>query len=218
MFTWICPKCGSEVPPSENECPTCRARATAPAAMVSTETPVAPVITPPPPPPSYAPPPVEMAKPRSSLSPGLVMLCSAVGLVVLLAMLYTFVLPKGGTTATAAKTELQNPAAQGPSATPAHPLAKYIQITGIRIMPGGTGQAKVGYVVVNHSPADLPALKAQLTLTGGGSPIFDVPVEIPSIGPFESKDLTASVRTQLKPYEMPDWQTLTPNLRIISEQ
>jgi hypothetical protein len=146
------------------------------------------------------------------------MLCSAVGLVVLLALLYSFVLPKGGTTATAAKTELQNPASQGAAATPAHPLAKYIQVSGIRIMPGGTGEAKIGYVVVNHSPADLPALTAQLTLTGGGSTMFDVPVEIPSIGPFESKDLTASVKTKLKPYEMPDWQTLTPSLRIISER
>ena len=23
MFTWICPKCGKEVPPHENECPYC---------------------------------------------------------------------------------------------------------------------------------------------------------------------------------------------------
>ena len=146
------------------------------------------------------------------------MLCSAVGLVVLLAILYTFVLPRGATTATRARTELQNPTAQGASATPAHPLAKYVQVTGIRIMPGGTGQAKIAYVVVNHSPADLPGLKAQLTLAGGGTTFFDVPVEIPSIGPFETKDLTASVKTQLKPYELPDWQTLTPTLRIISEQ
>ena len=146
------------------------------------------------------------------------MLWSAVGLVVLLAILYTFILPKGATTATIAKTELQNPPAQGASVTPAHPLAKYIQVTGIRIMPGRTGEAKIGYVVVNHSPADLPGLKAQLTLTGAGSTIFDVPVDIPSIGPFETKDLTASAKTQLKPYELPDWQTLTPSLRIISEQ
>jgi hypothetical protein len=146
------------------------------------------------------------------------MLCSAVGLVVLLAILYTFVLPKGATTATAARTELQNPPTQGASVTPAHPLAKYIQVTGIRIRPGRSGEANIGYVVVNHSPADLPRLKAQLTLAGGGSNLFDVPVDIPSIGPFETKDLTASVKTGLKAYELPDWQTLTPTLRIISEQ
>jgi hypothetical protein len=59
-------------------------------------------------------------------------------------------------------------------------------------MPGRTGEVKIGYVVVNHSPADLPGLKAQLTLAGGGFSMFDVPVNIPSIGPFETKDLTAS--------------------------
>jgi hypothetical protein len=146
------------------------------------------------------------------------MLCSAVGLVVLLAILYTFVLPKGATTTTAARTELQNPTAPGASVTPAHPLAKYIQVTGIRIRPGTAGVARIGYVVVNHSPADLPRLKAQLMLAGAGSTIFDVPVDIPSIGPFETKDLTVSVKTQLKPYELPDWQALTPTLRIVADQ
>jgi hypothetical protein len=159
-----------------------------------------------------------MAQPRSSISPGMVMLCSAVGLVVLLAILYTFVLPRGAATATAPRTELQTPPAQGASVTPAHPLSKYIQVTGIRVMPGSAGLARIGYVVVNHSPADLPRLKAQLMLAGAGSTIFDVPVDIPSIGPFETKDLTASVKTQLKPYELPDWQSLTPTLRILSEQ
>lgn len=32
MFTWICPKCGTEVPPSYSECPTCHPVAAAPAA------------------------------------------------------------------------------------------------------------------------------------------------------------------------------------------
>ncbi len=34
MFTWICPKCGTEVPPSYNDCPNCAAREKAAAAPV----------------------------------------------------------------------------------------------------------------------------------------------------------------------------------------
>lgn len=30
MFTWICPKCGKEVPPSYLECPNCQAQDTPP--------------------------------------------------------------------------------------------------------------------------------------------------------------------------------------------
>lgn len=31
MFSWICPKCGTEVPPSQSECPRCQPQAQAPA-------------------------------------------------------------------------------------------------------------------------------------------------------------------------------------------
>ena len=43
MFTWICPKCGTEVPPSYNDCPTCEARekaASAPPAAPIVQAPV----------------------------------------------------------------------------------------------------------------------------------------------------------------------------------
>lgn len=75
MFTWICPKCGTEVPPSYNDCPNCAARekaaasppapvvqapvaqAPAPVAPTPVYAPPAPVYAPPPPPaPVYAPP------------------------------------------------------------------------------------------------------------------------------------------------------------------
>ncbi|MBY0504994.1 MAG: zinc ribbon domain-containing protein [Bryobacteraceae bacterium] len=57
MFTWICPKCGTEVPPSYNDCPNCAARdkaAAAPPAPVA-QAPL-PVYAPPPQAPQYAPP------------------------------------------------------------------------------------------------------------------------------------------------------------------
>ena len=235
MFTWICPKCGSEVPPSENDCPNCRAREKTPAVVSSAAAPPPPsaspatpsVPAPPPAPPTPAvaqalrPPEVQIpvAKGRSPISPALVMICSAVGLVALLALLYGFVLPRGATSSTEkGRLALQNPPQANSTFPPAHPLAKYVQVTGIRIMEGGAGRAKIAYVVVNHSPADLPDLRGQLTLSSGGSTVFDVPVEIPSIGPYESKDLSASVGTKLKSYELPDWKTLTPSLRILSEQ
>lgn len=41
MFTWICPKCGTEVPPSYNDCPNCAAREKAAAAPLPVQAPVA---------------------------------------------------------------------------------------------------------------------------------------------------------------------------------
>jgi hypothetical protein len=211
MFTWICPKCGSEVPPSENECPNCRLKsAPAPAARVE------PVTVP-----ASAPPPVRSAPApapvRPAVSPVLVAIGSAVGILAVLAILYLYILPR--TSEKSTSTSLESPGAASNSAsTPAHPLAKYIEITGLRLMEDGGGQAKIGYVVVNHSPADLPDLKVQITLTAAGKTMFEFPALIPSIGPYDSKDLTAAVKTQLKPYELPDWQALKPSLRIISER
>lgn len=52
MFTWICPKCGTEVPPSYNDCPNCAARekaalAPAPVAAPAPAPAAAPVYVPP---------------------------------------------------------------------------------------------------------------------------------------------------------------------------
>lgn len=236
MFTWICPKCGSEVPPSENECPNCRARANAaaapaPPAPASTvqpspmttsafegpgaapPPPSAPAVVIAPPPPTPVPTPVHRT---STLSPALVAVISAVAIVALLAILYLFVLPRGA--AKAPNIALEKPGTSGPNLATAHPLAKYIEVTGLRLAEAGEGQAKIVFVAVNHSAADLPELDAHLTLNGGGKAIFDFPVTIPSIGPYESKDVATTVKTTLKPYEMPDWQTLQPALRIITER
>lgn len=59
MFTWICPKCGSEVPPSETDCPRC-AKAmgqTGAQQAVPAPAPAAPAYTPPAP--AYSPPPFQ---------------------------------------------------------------------------------------------------------------------------------------------------------------
>jgi len=136
-------------------------------------------------------------------------------MVALLAILYMYVLPRGSAKSTAA-TSVETPGAPVSSTTAPHPLAKYIEIAGLRIMEDKKGQAKIGYVLVNHSPADLPDLAAQITLTAAGKEMFTFPVSIPSIGPYESKDMSTSVKTQLQPYELPDWQALKPTLTIKS--
>jgi hypothetical protein len=58
MFTWICPQCGREVPPSYTECPDCKQNAQNPPAQqpVQQGQPQAPAY-PPQQPPAYAPPP-----------------------------------------------------------------------------------------------------------------------------------------------------------------
>ncbi len=140
------------------------------------------------------------------MSPTLVAVGAAVGIVALLAVLYLYVLPRrGDATETATKAEtakLEKPA----TGSAAHPLAKHLEVSGIRIQEQAGGKVRIDFVVVNHSAADLPKLSMEVRLASAGREYFVIPVDLPSIGPFESKDMSTSVRTDLKPYELPDWQ------------
>ena len=40
--------------------------------------------------------------------------------------------------------------------------------------------------------------------------------KLPSLGPYESKDLSAPLNTKLRVYELPDWQNLVPDLQVTS--
>jgi hypothetical protein len=62
MFTWICPQCGREVPPSYTECPDCAARTNAAAGAGQTGEAAAA-------PPQYPPPPPLVSQPAAPVSP-----------------------------------------------------------------------------------------------------------------------------------------------------
>lgn len=64
MFTWICPQCGAEVPPSYDECPKCADKAKAAPAAVAP-----PVAAPPQPQPVAAPPAPQAPPPHPQYTP-----------------------------------------------------------------------------------------------------------------------------------------------------
>jgi hypothetical protein len=151
------------------------------------------------------------------MSPTLVAGLTIAALAGLLALLYFVVLPRTRATAKAPSknaTEMAAPGQAG-SMQPVHPLAKHVEVSGVRITEEGKN-AKIQFLVTNHSPADLPELAMRITIRGGGREFFQFPVAVPSMGPFESKELSSSVATTLKPYELPDWQLVQLEFRITS--
>jgi hypothetical protein len=142
-------------------------------------------------------------------------------LAAVLFLLYTYVLPRKSETASSAA---GTPGAAGTIAPvtaagskKAHPLAKFLEITGLRFTEDAKQRAKVQFVVINHSAADLPAVKMQIAVKAGGKTVFDFPFSVSSIGPYESKDFSVPVHTALKEYELPDWQFLKADFEITSE-
>jgi hypothetical protein len=213
MFTWVCPKCGSDVPPAYSECPNCAEKAAttagAPAAPPA-ETVSSPVVTPPPaaavpvaapappPPPAVAP-----VAPRKG-SHWLSAVAATILVAAVLAGIY-FIVPKARSTNAAAPAEPPAEASPAPAAT-AHPLANTIELTGFRLTEDRTQRVQVRFVAVNHSAAELPETKLQVSLKRDREEIMQFPFTLPSLGPYESKEITATTRTRLRTYEMPDWQ------------
>jgi hypothetical protein len=102
-----------------------------------------------------------------------------------------------------------------------HPLAKYIELAGIRMEESGAGKLKVTVAVINHSQADIGdvAFKIKLTTTAAkpeDPPIAEFDAKADKVGPLESKDMSTLVPTKLRLYELPDWQFLRVQYEITS--
>lgn len=106
-------------------------------------------------------------------------------------------------------------------ATNKHPLAKFIEVDGMRITESGPGKLKITFAVINHSEADIGDLGLKFKLTTSAAKPEDPPVaefdaKVPALGPLENKDVTVTVPTKLRVYELPDWQFLRGQFEITS--
>jgi hypothetical protein len=243
MFTWICPKCGREVPPAYNDCPDCAPRNAQPPAVESqpiepavprggfgaegvpepAEAPAPPPVDrPAPPPPPFAAQAPVYAKPSSRSKSALMVALLAVGFAALFICVVGgiyWMLSRGkAQTASTPAPMVESPAAK--HGGPVNPFQKYIEISAVRFMedPKHKNQTLVKYIVTNHSPADIPGLAGNVTLWGRTQKSEEDAQGTFSftanMAPLESKELTATLNTKYHIYELPDWQNLSADLQI----
>lgn len=235
MFTWICPKCGREVLPSQSECPACEERAQA-AAQAPAPPPAVPQqyapppqqrYSPPPvqqqpqyaPPQQYPPPPVQYGPPPSKGLPSwAVTLLVAGGLLAVGALAYRY-LPSSKSASTETDSDAPPAKATNAKGAPAraHRYTKIIEVAGIRLTEDARQRLQIKLTVINHSAADLGGLKLLVTLSTKGKEaktISEVPVTVANLGPMESKDVSATVRTKLRAIDLPDWQFMEASFQI----
>ena len=183
---------------------------------------------PPPPPQTWAPPqqhyapapPVWAAPPEK---PGLPAWLVGVGFALLLlaagaALYFVFLRPTARTNAQE-KAGLENPANPSQQKV-SNPLQKYVEVVGIRLVSQDK-KPTARFIVVNHSNTDINGLAANVMLWASTSrseedSIGSFSFELRSLGPNASHELTAPLKTKLKPYEMPDWQNATAEIQITS--
>lgn len=100
-----------------------------------------------------------------------------------------------------------------------NPSAKYLELVGFRIKEKGPGKLEITFGVVNHSEADLGDLMLNVdlrttTAKASDTPICSFPAKVPALGPEEMKEVTASVPTKLRVYELPDWEYLKSDFQV----
>src|SRR4051812_38224869 len=157
MFSWVCPRCGREVPPSKTECPSCAAPASGPEPTRVDEvqqTSAGPQTQPAPPVTHHAPTPTPWAPPEGhSGKPAWLIAVLAFGGVIAVFAIAYFVMGSHRSTAGKDVTAKQ---------LTTNPLQKYIEVVGVRIVPGKGGQM-VKFLVVNHAGVELTDLSATVT-------------------------------------------------------
>jgi hypothetical protein len=97
-------------------------------------------------------------------------------------------------------------------------LSKAIEVTGFRF---SDKKPEVRYLVVNHSAAELGAVTVYVTLRSttakpGQAPLYRFSFRAPALGPFESKEMAASLDKQMdKPARSTaDWQSLHADIEL----
>src|SRR5438477_4544247 len=187
MFTWICPQCGREVPPSYTECPDCAARAKQAAAAATppeAEQPAGPPpprgqpsqaaqpYVPPPPqappayyapppqaPPAYYPPPPHAPKPGMNLPIWLMTILFAFAIGGLVGgMIWLVSANRGGAgSGPTPAAVVESPAAK--PGTKASPFQKFIEVSGVRFTQDPkTKHTLAKFVIINHSQTDVSGL------------------------------------------------------------
>jgi hypothetical protein len=124
-----------------------------------------------------------------------------------------------GQTNAAPSASVESPAAK-PGAKP-HPLQKYIEIAGVRILEDAKKKPFVKFMVINHSGAEITDLGGNVTVWGRTQKAEEEAAGTFAFAnahliPYESKELSAPLTTKLKVYELPDWQNVSTDIQITS--
>ncbi|MGA2133692.1 MAG: hypothetical protein ABSH50_15475 [Bryobacteraceae bacterium] len=220
MFTWICPTCGREVPPSYDDCPDCAAKAKAGAEDPSSAPDAPPPLSAPLPAPAI---PAHFGAPpssRAALPTWLLAVLFAVVLVCLGGAFIWWMHRSGSTPGASAAAPVQSAPPALPAGAKESVMQKYIEVSGIRLQEAAKGATEARFLVINHSGADITDLGGMVNIWGRAGKTEEAAgsfnFKLPSIGPYESKEAVAPVNTKLKVYELPDWQFITTQVQITS--
>jgi hypothetical protein len=100
-----------------------------------------------------------------------------------------------------------------------HPFARFVEVTGLRVVADLNHRSQVQYIVVNHSATQLSGMSIRIAVRSsvdpaGSAPLFTVSTVIPSLGPHQSKEIRTDLDSQLRTSSIPDWEYLRTDVHI----
>jgi hypothetical protein len=118
-----------------------------------------------------------------------------------------------------AETKSGDPSRSGSQHALTHSLADDIEVTGFRILVDFNKKSEIHYLVVNHTGAPLSDVTVYVTLhtadaKPGQPPLCRFSFRAPSLGAFESKEMTSSIEKLTRSITLPEWQDLRTEVQI----
>lgn len=80
-------------------------------------------------------------------------------------------------------------------------------------------KSEIHYLVVNHSAAELSDMTVYVTLRSGAAktgqpPLCRFSFRAPSLGPFESREMTSAIEKLSRSITLPEWQDLHSDVQV----
>jgi hypothetical protein len=121
-------------------------------------------------------------------------------------------------------TATATPAFETPTAPAgsSHPYAKHLELAGFRISEDARRRPQIRYLIINHSAAELASVPIRIIFTTNNAhpdaaPVATVNIKTPRLGAYESQELVSAINTNLRAYELPDWQFLRATFEVTGE-
>ena len=91
----------------------------------------------------------------------------------------------------------------------------------MRIVVDSSRKSEVHYVIVNHSSAEIADVTVHVTLRNAlkatAAPVTSFQFRLPSLGPWESKEMVIPIERLARGFELPDWQNLKTEFQITGQ-
>lgn len=100
-----------------------------------------------------------------------------------------------------------------------HPFARFVEVTGLRVVADTNHRSQVQYIVVNHSATQLSGMTIQIAVRSSvdpasSKPLFTVSTVVPSLGPHQSKEIRTDLDSELRNTAIPDWEYLRTEVHV----